>query len=137
MKIIGSLLSFFATLAIGAGNVIFFRATTTCSGLGCLGQDAGAMLFIGGGVALGVLAWLLGILRYMTGGPGGGLPAAMTLAPLLPGAVFLAITLTSLRPYFVSHFSTLVGVLLVSLLVTPLLALLYSLIPDQKHYWQF
>jgi hypothetical protein len=127
MRTFNATLSMLSVVALAFGNGIYIMTTARCTGLVCLRNDGGAALFIGGGIVLGVLPWLLSLLRWLFGGPGGGVPGVLPFAPLLPAGVFLLATETSLRPYFVDHLTVLITLVLLSLLLTPLLTLFYNI----------
>lgn len=127
MRTFNATLALLSMVALAFGNGIYIFTLERCTGLGCLGRDAGALLFIGGGIVLGVVPWLFSLLRWLFGGPGGGVPGVLLFAPLLPAGVFLLATATSLRPYFVEHVTVLIVLVLLSFLLTPLLTLLYNL----------
>ncbi|MBF6590231.1 MAG: hypothetical protein IVW57_06820 [Ktedonobacterales bacterium] len=127
MRLLNAWFSMLSVVALAFGNGIYILTVARCGGLGCLANAAGALLFIGAGVVLGLVPWLFSLFRWLTGGPGGGVPAALPFSPLLPAAVFLAETATPLRPYFASHFTLLFGSLLAALLLTPYLTLVYNI----------
>lgn len=127
MRTFNATLSLLSVVALAFGNGIYIVTTERCTGLSCLTHDAGAVLFIGGGIVLGVLPWLFSLVRWLFGGPGGGMPGVLPFAPLLPAGVFLLATATSLRPYFVEHLTVLIALVLLSFLLTPLLTLFYNI----------
>lgn len=132
MRTFNAVLAMLSLIALAFGNGIYIFTVTNCSGLGCFGHDAGAMLFLAGGIALGVLPWLFSLVRWLFSGPGGGVPGVLPFAPLLPVAVFLAIMSTPVKGYFENHFSIFVGAVTLSLLLTPVLTLAYNV---NDHYW--
>lgn len=127
MRTFNATLSLLSVIALAFGNGLYIFTTERCAGLSCVTHDAGAVLFIAGGVVLGVLPWLFSLLRWLFGGPGGGMPGVLPFAPLLPAGVFLLATMTSLRPYFAEHLTVLIALVLFSFLLTPLLTLFYNI----------
>lgn len=125
-------LSMLSVVALAFGNGIYFVTMTRCSGLGCFGNDAGATLFIGLGMVLGILPWLFSLVTWLFSGGAGGVVDVLPFAPLLPVAVFLLVMETGLQSYFEGHFSLLVGALMLSLLLTPILTLVYN---ADDRYW--
>jgi hypothetical protein len=132
MRTFNATLSMLSVVALAFGNGIYLFTTVRCAGLSCVLHDAGAMFFIGLGIALGVLPWLLSLARWLFSGPGGNVPGVLPFAPLLPVGVFLLVMETGLKLYFESHFSFLVGALMLSLLLTPILTLIYN---TDDRYW--
>jgi hypothetical protein len=132
MRTFNATLATLSIVALAFGNGIYIFTEVRCSGLSCLGHDAGGMLLIGLGVALGALPWLFSLVRWLFRGPGGNVPGVLPFAPLLPGAVFLLIMETPVKTYFEEHFSLLLGAITISLLVTPIMTLVYN---ADDRYW--
>jgi hypothetical protein len=132
MRTFNATLSLLSFVALAFGNGIYIYGMTRCSGVSCVADDAGAALFIGVGIVLGVLPWLLSLVRWLFSGPGGSVPGVMPFAPLLPVAVFLAIMFTSVKSYFENHFSLLTVAVMLSLLLTPILTYAYNV---NDRYW--
>lgn len=135
MNFLNRMLALFALVLSGAGLGMYIYANHTCGGPLCIGAGGTALALCAAGLVLSVFAWLLGLVRWVFGGPSSATVGILPFAPLLPIGIFLAIELEPKASFVTSNGTLVVGALLAALLLTPLLALLYSFARQPGAAW--